>query len=309
MRKDLLLSSLFVAFFALCGLLAGCARVPEKSPDNANIQELKDLRSEIGELKAEIIITRSEVAKLRQEVGGGEPSTNKQPILGSGAALQQLLELRKDIKELKAEIVITRSEVAKLGRGGGQRVAALSKVSIDDDPALGSRTAKIGLIEFSDYQCPFCRRFHTQTFDQLKRKYIDTGKVLYVLRDFPLDFHRQAKSAAIAANCAGEQGAYWAMKRQLFANSNRFGPAFYQEAARSLKLNIGTFQQCLNDPRQAKEIESDMAYGDSIGVRGTPAFFVGRLQGKELVDAKLISGARSLGYFSRVIDNLLEPGS
>src|SRR5690606_19222030 len=97
-----------------------------------------------------------------------------------------------------------------------------------DDPTLGSQQAKVAIVEFTDYQCPYCAQYHSETFENLKKEYIDTGKVQYVLRDFPLDFHAYAKGAAIAANCAGEQDAYWQMNHQLFSNQSELGDGLYQ---------------------------------------------------------------------------------
>ena len=91
---------------------------------------------------------------------------------------------------------------------------------------MGNRKAKVAVIEFTDYECPFCARFHAQSFAKLKASYIDTGKILYVLKDFPLEFHAHAKTAAIAADCARQQEAYWKMSDALFANQRRLGEAF-----------------------------------------------------------------------------------
>lgn len=91
---------------------------------------------------------------------------------------------------------------------------------MSDKPRMGSKDAKLAVIEYSDFQCPFCDRYTKNTFPRIKENYIDTEKVQYVARDFPLSFHRQAKSAAIAANCAGYQGKYWEMHGMLFKHRN-----------------------------------------------------------------------------------------
>lgn len=92
----------------------------------------------------------------------------------------------------------------------------------DDDPSLGSATAPITVIEFTDFQCPFCQRHFQQTFDQIKLNYVDTGKVKYVLRDFPLGFHPHAQDAAVAANCGLEQSKYWEMHAEIFKNQTEW---------------------------------------------------------------------------------------
>jgi len=170
---------------------------------------------------------------------------------------------------------------------------------------LGSREAQVGMVEFSDYQCPFCQRFHTQTFPALQKAYIDSGKVQYIFRDFPLAFHPQARGAAVAARCAGKQDAYWDMHHRLFAQPRRLGLELYQELAQTLKLNIATFLSCLQDPEQGKTIENDLTYGQSLGVQGTPSFFIGRVEGGYLVDARQITGAQPFTAFKALIEETL----
>lgn len=182
-------------------------------------------------------------------------------------------------------------------------------VALDNSPALGTRKATVGIVEFSDYQCPFCGRFHARTFMLIKQKYIDTGQILYVYWDYPMDFHAQAKPAAIAANCAGEQGAYWAMQRRLYADQRRLSPEFYEELAGEMRLNAEAFNACVSDPQQAGEVDKDLAYAKSIGIYATPSFVVGRVEGTSLVKGKVISGVQSLATFSRVIDELLNEGN
>ncbi len=228
------------------------------------------------------------------------------------AILQELAKLHKEIKALRSEVGQLRQAVTEIHR----RTVATPKVappppvakavSLDDDPILGDRQAKVGVVEFSDYQCPFCSRFHSQTFPKLKKNYIDTGKVQYVVRDFPLDFHRQAKEAAIAANCAGQQDAYWEMQHALFTNQRRLGPELYVELAKTLNLKVQAFRTCLQEADQEKEVDNDLAYGQSIGVRGTPSFFVGRVQGGQLVKARRITGAQPFPVFAQAIDSLLK---
>ncbi|MGH8566427.1 MAG: DsbA family protein [Gammaproteobacteria bacterium] len=237
--------------------------------------------------------------------------------------LKQLAEVNKEIKALKGELAQLRQAVTEIHRAEVPTPAAAApappvtiEVNLDpDDPILGNREAKLGVVEFSDYQCPFCQRFHTQTFPKLKETYIDTGKIRYIFRDFPLDFHGQAKGTAIAANCAGKQDRYWDMHHALFADQKRLGPALYEGLAGTLGLDVTAFLACTQDDEQGREVSGDSAYAQSLGVSGTPTFFVGRLEGGRLVQAKRITGAQSFQAFAQVIDSLLqstvggEPGS
>jgi protein-disulfide isomerase len=222
----------------------------------------------------------------------------------------------RQLQEVMSELQALRNEVEQLKKAVDDihRVAVRPRtppppasISLDDDEVLGSPDATVALVEFSDFQCPYCRRFHDRTFPQLKASYIDTGKLRYIYRDFPLgQIHPQAMNASIAANCAGGQGKYWDMHHALFANQHRIGPALFTELAQNLELDEQAFETCLNDPAQKEEVERDMAYGRSVGVRGTPHYFIGRVEGGKLVDVKRVSGAQSLKAFADVIDSLLK---
>ncbi len=173
------------------------------------------------------------------------------------------------------------------------------------NPMLGATSAKIGVVEFSDYQCPYCRTFHTAVLPELKKNYIDTGKVLFVSRDAPMDFHPMAEPAAIAANCAGEQAAYYPMQEDLYLQQNRFGTEFYLELARKHGLDIKRFETCIHAPAQQQEVRRDAAYAAELGVEGTPTFFIGRIEGEQLVDAVPVVGAQPYGAYMQWIERLL----
>jgi protein-disulfide isomerase len=168
------------------------------------------------------------------------------------------------------------------------------EVSADDDPWLGSENAKVTVIEFSDYQCPFCRKYWTESYSQLKSDYIDTNKIKYVFRDFPLNFHPGAKLAAIAANCIGEQKGnegYFEFHDIVFSEQNKKGSGTIQFGEEDVMswvdkiegINKEEFNECYNDPNQKSEVEADFAAGAKAGVSGTPSFFI---NGKLLVGAQ-----------------------
>ena len=163
----------------------------------------------------------------------------------------------------------------------------------ETDYVLGKKDAPVTMVEFSDYQCPFCGRLHAQVFPTLKSKYIDTGKVKYVFRDFPLSFHPEAEPAAIAANCAGEQGKYYEYSQKLFDNQASLGSGVYKQLASEVKLDTAKWETCLKDPKQKAEIAKDMQDGVAVGVQGTPATFI---------NGQLISGAQPLAAFEQAIE-------
>ena len=162
------------------------------------------------------------------------------------------------------------------------------------------------MVEFTDYQCPFCLRFTTNTFPQLKTKYIDTGKVRWVALNLPLDSHKDAKMAAHAAQCAGDQGKFWEMHDALFGKQNEWSKApdavtIFKQYAGDLGLNQSDFDGCLDSGKHAAEVQKDMADGSASGVSGTPGFWIIGPDGK----GQRLSGALPYASFKAAIDSYL----
>ena len=188
------------------------------------------------------------------------------------------------------------------------------QVSVDDDPILGDKNAQVTLIEFSDYECPFCKRHFDQTYPQLVKTYVDTGKVKIVFRDFPLSFHDpMATKEAIAANCAREQGAdkkYFEFHDEIFKRTTSNGKGLDNEKiktiATDLKLNINSFSSCLSNKTNEDEVKKDIADGTAAGASGTPTFIIGKSSGNGKVNGDLVVGAQPFTAFQAVIDPLLQ---
>lgn len=240
-------------------------------------------------------------------------------LLASGAAyssdewladevLRQLQDIRAEVKALRGEVATLREEVKHLGVGGGNGAARIGTldVAIDDDPRIGRNDATVAIVEFSDFECPFCTRHNKQTLPQIKDSYVKTGQVMYVMKDFPLAFHAKAKEAAIAGHCAAQQNAYEPMRDALFNNARSLGNDFYLKAAQSQGLDMTKFTACLGDAGAAQEVQSDLEQGMALGVDGTPAFLVGRVIDGKVVDAKMITGAVGFERFQQVVDGLLK---
>jgi len=203
----------------------------------------------------------------------------------------------KDIKQMLAE---QRPKPAK-----PTEPAAPARVRLDDIAAnaIGSADAPVTLIEFTDYQCPFCRRFHSQTWPELKARYVDTGKVRFVVRDLPLDFHSQALPAAIAARCAGEQGRFAAVFAALIA-----APELSAEAIRGVVAAAGVagpaFERCSTSAAVRQSIDADTAEAGRLAIDGTPGFVIAQKRGGKLEGTVLV-GAQPTGVFSARLDALL----
>lgn len=164
-----------------------------------------------------------------------------------------------------------------------------------DDPVLGPENAPITIIEFSDYQCPYCTRWYTEVYTRMMKDY--QGKIRFVYRDFPLySIHPEAGPAAEAANCAGEQDAYWKFHDTLFQQNQDLGSAAYSRYAADLGLNVEQFDKCVKERRYKDEVDADYKYASKLGVSSTPTFFVNGLA---------VVGAQPYEVFQQLIDKEL----
>ncbi len=184
----------------------------------------------------------------------------------------------------------------------------LKPATPDDDFVQGKADAPVTIIEFSDYQCPFCRRFVKQTLPELKKNYVDTGKVKIVHRDFPLAMHPVAKPMAMATECAQDQSdaLALAMYDVVFAKQEEGGPvtaAVIPEWAKTVTgLNFDAWKTCYDNNKHSAEIDADMKDGSASGVSGTPSFWILGPNNQ----SKQIKGAQPIAAFSAAIDEMLK---
>ena len=183
------------------------------------------------------------------------------------------------------------------------------KISVDNDPIIGNPDAPITIIEFSDFQCPFCARFYTQTLPLIYEEYIEPGKVKLVFRDYPIQsIHPNAVPAAIASECANEQGKFKEMHDTLFENQNEWGKqktadalSLFSQYATKIQLEQEVFDSCLTSGKYIEEISKDLDDGRDYGVTGTPGFFIGNDQ----IGYVELKGAQPFESFKKVIDSQL----
>ena len=171
------------------------------------------------------------------------------------------------------------------------------KELMDDDPIKGDIDAPVTIVEFSDFECPFCGRYYSQTYKQLENDYIKTGKVRYVFRDFPLNFHEHALKAAEAGECADEQGKFWEMHDKLFENQNALGVESIKGYAAELGLDTGKFNECLDSGKYESEVLNDLIAGQNYGIGGTPSF---------IINGQLVVGAQPYDTFKQIIEAELQ---
>jgi protein-disulfide isomerase len=224
------------------------------------------------------------------------------PTVEEFAALKQNQEtMQKDLDEVKKFIADHTPPKPKPFEP--------SPLSIGGAPFKGKADAPVTLVEFTDYQCPFCKRHATGTLPQIVKEYVDTGKVRYVLRDFPLkQIHANASKLSEAVLCAGEQNKAWEMHDHIFSAAKSPDPNKLSKDIKALKLDSKAFNACLKSNKYASQIDASIGEGSKLGIRGTPAFFLGKTDmnnpGKIMATKKIV-GAQPLAAFKAEIDKLL----
>jgi protein-disulfide isomerase len=225
----------------------------------------------------------------------------------SGKSIQSELEtikqdqaaLRKDVDEINKRLnPPKRSQIDDVD----------VTLNVANDPRKGEDGAKLTLVEFTDYQCPYCARHVNSVMPQLMKDYVDSGKIRYVIRDFPLPFHSNAANAALAAHCAGEQGKYWEMHDKLFDNQRALDEKDLLEYAKALEIDSKRYMSCLTGDKYRGQIAASVKEGGSAGISGTPSFLIGYTQagGDEVKARKIIRGAFGYDVFKQAIDGLLK---
>ncbi len=237
------------------------------------------------------------------------------PRLGSAQTVEEMTVLKKEIADLKEGQARTQKEIEVLkSLLQGRRPSAWEPqnvfLTLEGDRFKGQRDAQVALIEFSDYQCPFCARHFSHTFPRIEDDYVKTGKVKYVFRDFPIQsIHPQAIKAHEAARCAGGQGKYWEMHDRLFANRNAQAPKDLSHHAKAIGIDQAEFDRCLDSGKYLLKVREDISEGEKAGVKGTPTFFLGVAEPNDLKmkPVRMIRGAHPYDVFKEAIESLLTP--
>jgi len=177
---------------------------------------------------------------------------------------------------------------------------------LDDAQVRGNSKASVAIIEYSDFQCPYCARFANDTLLTLEKEYVDTGRVLLAFRHLPLvDIHPFAQKAAEAAECAGQSGRFWQMHDRLFSDQKSLNEPGLLASGAAVGLETKSFATCLAGST-AEKVKADAAQAGKLGLTGTPAFLIGAVQttgGVKVTD--VLSGARPIGEFRAVLDRAL----
>lgn len=215
--------------------------------------------------------------------------------------------MQKELSDIKAALkaLITRN------MRPAQPPFKPADIAIDGSPVMGQADAPVTMVEFTDYQCPYCRRYANGTFPQIIKDYVDTGKVRYVVRQFPLKtIHPKAVKASEASLCAGDQGKYWGMHDRIFQKTKAFNQEEWVNHAEAIGLDMDTFKDCLYNGNNTQKVNRDLKEGEALGMRGTPGFFFGRTDPNDPNKFKaleMIRGAYPYPKFKQIIEKLLNP--
>ncbi len=237
--------------------------------------------------------------------GGGQGDDLRRRMDALEAGQKEIL---KQLQELKA--LVQQRPAAPTGQPSAvppPPALPSQPVSLVGAATRGSASAKLTMVEFSDFQCPFCGRYARETFDQINREYIATGKVRYFFRHYPLErLHPNAFKAAQAAECALQQGKFWELHDRLFTNQQALADTDLLNHAKAVGMNPGKFQQCVVQPTVTAKIRQDMDDGARAGITGTPYFFLGVIEKDgRLKVLKKVTGAAPFASFKGLIDGLL----
>jgi protein-disulfide isomerase len=244
-----------------------------------------------------------------QEGASAKPATAGSEVDRLRADIENLKQgqaaIQKDLAEIKAML----RSAPQAAQGPAQPSTPVNAtISLGDRPLLGSTGAKLAIIEFSDYQCPYCARFTKTTYPRLEQEFIKSGKVRYTMLDFPLANHQFAFKAAEAAGCAASDGKFWEMHHLLFENQQRLQPEALPNYAEQVGLDRKSFEACLSEGRK-EQVDAGLEQARSVGVSATPTFLIGWLADGGKVQVKeMIRGAKSYEDFERVLNKMLEAG-
>ena len=195
---------------------------------------------------------------------------------------------------------------ARIERKPPPRAALTTELLLQGEPFLGSSNAPLTIVEFSDFECSYCRRFHEQVLPSLKRTYIDTGLVRFIHKDLPLPFHRQAMPAASAARCAGEQNRYWDLYSALFDQQTCLECKGVVAIAEAINLDTSVLQACMQRETTQRLIRANLSEAELHNIRATPTFVIGPSRREGTHHGDIIEGALPWPQFKALIDQQLQ---
>jgi protein-disulfide isomerase len=259
------------------------------------------------------VFGRSLTATLMMAVLGSGPGSRlmqaqaatAEPTDTNAAILETLKAIQAELHDMKT-LLAARSPAAQLAQAK-PFVQQSVQLDLGNRPFRGDKAAPVTLIEITDYQCPFCGSYARETMPQIEREYVATGKVRYYILDLPIEqLHRDAFKAATAVRCASEQGKYWEMHDQLFANQQALSQ--WDARATAVGLDTARFDACLGSGKYDAEVRKDIDLTEAVGVQGTPGFYLATTEpgATKVKTIKFVRGAQPFASFKAEIEALLK---
>lgn len=229
----------------------------------------------------------------------------------SASTKDEVMEVQDQLEEIQKELAEIKQLLKEGARAGAAEPAFKEQsIALGSSPVKGNPDAPVTLVEYSDYQCPFCARHYRDTMPILQEEYIDTGKLKFVMREYPLpQLHKNATRAAMSAQCAHQQGKYWEMHNIMFDNQRELADENLKAYAATIGLDTAAFDACMDNKDTIKAVRADLASGQALGMGGTPGFFLGLTDPTDSGRATMsvqIKGAQPVDNFKAAIDRLLD---
>jgi len=217
------------------------------------------------------------------------------------ATRDELEAIHSEVRQIRQQMEADASDPGDDDEADPKPVLNTVRFNVAGYPVQGNPKASLVMVEFTDFQCPYCARYHSASFPALKKAYIDSQRMRYVTVDFPLSFHELAFKAAEAAHCGERQGQYWAMHERLFRATPNLQADALVGMAQELGLNLASFKSCLESASTADLVKHGLAEANTLGVEGTPTFIIGRAEGS-VVRGRMLVGA----YPTQVFDDIIQ---
>ena len=275
---------LFIAILMIVSI--GC------SPDSSKAQNAGNLKTPgvIEEVRGKYICPKTGLSIKESEEDGA--------LCPEGQKVIKIVNLMVNAGWSRDEILSSMNIFVM-----GQSIRA--NVDTSGKPALGDPGAPVTIVEFTDMQCPYCKRYNDETFPALKAKYIDTGKVRYVQINLPLPFHQNANMAAQALYCASDQEKFWEMRDALFKNQTALTVPAIKEYASGLGIDPSVFSACLDGGKYEARVNGDLNAAQAAGISGTPGFVIARTGKDGKISGNKLSGAQPTDVFVQAIEKEL----
>lgn len=254
----------------------------------------KPVRQLIGFLACALLVTACSQSKDTQ-------SSPRSDAWVSEEVLTQLQEVKAELADIKKHQAEIKALLEQMPVRGAAAAPAVASVNLKGAPV---DSARVAVVEFTDFQCPYCARHTKSVLPQIRQAFVEKGLVHYEVRNFPLDFHPLAKGAAVASLCV-PAAHYDAFHDWIFNNPGSLNRDAYIAQAKAQGVNTTVFAACLDNPATAKSVDEDIAYGEQLGVSGTPKFFIGTIKGQQIVDVSVITGAVDYQRIEREITRRL----